>query len=115
MSIKKFYLASSCYKMRTKWEILIPLLLTFVLVCGFTVSGAYAANRHKQTEPDDGKDTVALYTNSTEIIGFQQGEQTTMKEVIISIKENEKSLYGNDMPTVIGGETKSYVNYDKRV
>lgn len=79
------------FKRKTKWGILISLLLMAVLVCGFTVSGAYVVNKH----PTDGTDTVALYTSSTEIIGFQQGEQTTTKEVAISIKESDVKMQLN--------------------
>lgn len=34
-------------------------------------------------------DTVSLRTNSAEIIGFTQGEQTTTKAVAISITEDD--------------------------
>ena len=83
------------FREKTKWGIFISLLLTVMLICGFTVSGAYVANRHNQTKPNDGTDTFALYTNSTEIISFQQGEQTTTKEVAISIKENDVKMQLN--------------------
>lgn len=76
------------FKKETKWGIFISLLLTAMLVCGFTFSGAYAAAGHSQTKPDDGTGAIALYTSSTEIIGFQQGEQITTKEIAISIEEN---------------------------
>ncbi len=77
------------FKKKTKWGLLISLMLTVMLICGFTVSGAYVASRNKQAEPDDGINTVSLYTNSAEIISFQQDEQETTKEVAISIKEND--------------------------
>lgn len=66
-----------------------------MLICGFTVSGAYVANKNKQAEPDDGINTVSLYTNSAEIISFQQDEQETTKEVAISIKENDVKMQFN--------------------
>ena len=78
------------FKKKTKWGILISLLLTAILVCGFTVSGAYVDNGHNQTKPN-----VKLYTNSAEIIGFEQGEQTTTKEVAISITENNVKIQLN--------------------
>ena len=72
------------FKKKTRWGIFISLLLTVMLVCGFTVSGAYVANRHNQTKPNVKTDTISLRTNSAEIIGFTQGEQTTTKEVAIN-------------------------------
>lgn len=83
------------FKKKTKRGLITSLLLTFMLVCGFSFFGAYAVNRHNQTKHDDGTDTVSLYTNSAEIISFQQGEQTTTKEVAISIKENDVKMQLN--------------------
>ncbi|MDE6389557.1 MAG: hypothetical protein K2L82_17405, partial [Lachnospiraceae bacterium] len=83
------------FKKKTKWGIFISLLLTAMLVCGFTVSGAYVANRHKQTNPNVKTDTVSLRTNSAGIIGFTQGEQTTTKEVAISITEDDVKIQLN--------------------
>ena len=83
------------FKKKTKWGIITSLLLTVILVCGFTFLGAYAANGNHQTMPDDGTGTVSLYTNSAEIISFQQGEQTTTKETAISIKENDVKIQLN--------------------
>ncbi len=80
------------FRKRPKWVIFISLLFTAILICGFTVLGAYVTNRHNQTKPNDGMDTIALYTNSAEIISFQQGEQTTTKEVAIRIKENDVKM-----------------------
>ncbi len=81
------------FQKKTKGGIFITLLLTAMLICGFTVSGAYVANRN--TKPDDGINTVSLYTNSVEIISFQQDEQTTTKEVAISIKEEDVKMQLN--------------------
>lgn len=84
------------FKKKPKWGIIISLLLTVILVCGFTFLGAYAANGHNQTMRDDsGMGTVSLYTNSAEIISFQQGEQATTKEIAISIKENDVKMQLN--------------------
>ena len=83
------------FKKKTKWGIFISLLLTVMLVCGFTVSGAYSANRHNQTKPDVKTDTVSLRTNSAEIIGFTQGEQTTTKEAAIRITEDDVKIQLN--------------------
>ena len=83
------------FKKKTKWGIFISLLLTLMLVCGFTVSGAYVANSHNQPKPDIKTDTVSLRTNSAEIIGFTQGEQTTTKEVAISITEDDTKIQLN--------------------
>ena len=77
------------FKKKTKWGIFISLLLTGILVLGFTVSGAYAADRHNQTA------TVSLHTSSTEIIGFKQDEQTATKEAAISITENDVKIQLN--------------------
>lgn len=83
------------FQKKTKWGIFISLLLTAMLICGFTVSGAYVADRNTHTKPNDGINTVSLYTNSAEIISFQQDEQTTTKEVAISIKENDVKMQLN--------------------
>ena len=83
------------FKKKTKWGIFISLLLTVMLVCGFTVSGAYVANRHNQTKPNVKTDTISLRTNSAEIIGFTQGGQTTTKEVAISITEDDVKIQLN--------------------
>ena len=83
------------FKKQNKWGIFIALLLTVLLVCGFTFLGAYAANRNHQIEPDGGTDTISLYTNSTEIINFQQGEQTTTKEAAIRITEEDVKIQLN--------------------
>ena len=83
------------FKKKTKWAITISLLLTVMLVCGFIVSGAYVSNRHNQTKPNVKTDTVSLRTNSAEIIGFTQGEQTTTKEVAISITEDDVKIQLN--------------------
>lgn len=83
------------FKKKTKWGIFISFLLTVMLVCGFTVSGAYIANKHNQTKPNVKTDTVSLRTNSAEIIGFTQGEQTTTKEVAISITEDDVKIQLN--------------------
>ena len=83
------------FKKKTKWGIFASLLLTIMLVCGFAFSGAYAANRQNQTNPNVGTDTISLYTNSAEIIGFQQGEQTTTKDVAIHITEDNVKIQLN--------------------
>lgn len=83
------------FKKKTKWGIFIALLLTVMLVCGFAISGAYVANRHNQTKPNVKTDTVSLRTSSAEIIGFTQGEQTTTKEVAISITEDDVKIQLN--------------------
>ena len=66
-----------------------------MLICGFTVSGAYVADRHNQTKPNVKTDTISLRTNSAEIIGFTQGEQTTTKEVAIRITEDDVKIQLN--------------------
>ena len=83
------------FKKKTRWGIFISLLLTAMLVCGFTVSGAYVANRHNQTKPNVKTNTISLRTNSAEIIGFTQGEQTTTKEVAIRITEDDVKIQLN--------------------
>ena len=83
------------FKKKTRWGIFISLLLTVMLVCGFTVSGAYVADRHNQTKPNVKTDTISLRTNSAEIIGFTQGEQTTTKEVAIRITEDDVKIQLN--------------------
>ncbi len=81
------------FQKKTKGGIFITILLTVMLICGFTVSGAYVVDRN--TKPDDGINTVSLYTNSAEIISFQQDEQVTTKEVAISIKEEDVKMQLN--------------------
>ncbi len=83
------------FKKKTKWWIFISLLLTAMLGCGFTVSGAYVANGNKQKNLDNATDTFSLYTNSAEIISFQKDEQTTTKEVAVRIKENDVKMQLN--------------------
>lgn len=90
------------FKKRTKWGIVITLLLTVVLICGFTFSGAYAANGRHQTKPDDGTDTVSLHTSSEEIVGFQPDEQTTAKEIVLNAIEDEVKIQLN---TVADGDS----------
>lgn len=69
------------FKKKNKWGIFISLLFTVMFVCGFTVSGAYAGNRHNQTKPNAKTDTVSLRTNSAEIIGFKQSEQSEEEQI----------------------------------
>lgn len=83
------------FKKKTKWGIVISLLLTVVLVCGFTFSGAYAADRRNQEKPNDGTNTVSLHTNSEEVVSFQQGEQTTVKDVALNITEDDVKIQLN--------------------
>ena len=83
------------FKKKSKWGIVISLLFTVVLICGFAFSGAYAADRQNQTKPDDGADTVSLYTNSEEIVGFQSGEQITSKDVALNITEDDVKIQLN--------------------
>ena len=83
------------FKPKTKWGISISLLLTGMLICVFTVLGAYAANGHRQTKPNVKTDTLSLYADSAEIIGFTQGEQATTKEVAISITEDDVKIQLN--------------------
>ncbi|MBD5140740.1 MAG: M56 family metallopeptidase, partial [Ruminococcus sp.] len=103
------------FKKKTKWVIFISLLLTVMLVCGFTVSGAYAANKHNQTKPNNGTDTVSLQTNSSEIIGFKQGEQTTTKEVAISITENDVKIQLNAVADGNSNRTLEVIDPDGEV
>ena len=90
------------FKKKTKWGIVISLLLTVVFICGFAFSGAYAADRQNQTKPDDGADTVSLHTNSEEIVGFQSGEQITAKDVALNITEDDVKIQLN---AVAGGDS----------
>ncbi|MDE6714242.1 MAG: M56 family metallopeptidase [Lachnospiraceae bacterium] len=83
------------FKKIPKWAIFTSVFLTVMLVCGFTLLGAYAANTHDQTNPNAGTDTVSLRTNSVEIIGFQQGEETTTKDVAINITEDDAKIQLN--------------------
>ena len=83
------------FKKIPKWAIITSVFLTVMLVCGFTFLGAYAANTHDRTNPNTGTDTVSLYTNSVEIIGFQQGEETTTKDVAINITEDDAKIQLN--------------------
>lgn len=83
------------FKKRTKWGIVISLLLTVVLICGFAFSGAYATNRHNQAKPNSGANTISLRTNSEEIVGFQPGEQTAAKDVALNITEDDVKIQLN--------------------
>ncbi|MDE5598094.1 MAG: M56 family metallopeptidase, partial [Lachnospiraceae bacterium] len=83
------------FKKIPKWGILTSLLLTAMLVCGFTFSGAYTANAHNQTNPNVKADTVALKRKPAEIIGFQQGEETATKDVAINIKNDNAKIQLN--------------------
>lgn len=90
------------FKGKTKWGIFASWLLTVIFVCGFSFSGAYAANTHNQKNPNVAKDTISLYTNSVEIIGFQQGEQTTTKEVAINVTEENVKI---QLKAVVDGDS----------
>ncbi|MDE7248539.1 MAG: M56 family metallopeptidase, partial [Lachnospiraceae bacterium] len=83
------------FKKIPKWGIFTSLFLTAVPVYGFAFLGVYAANTHNQTYPDAGTDTFALRTHSVEIIGFQQGEETTTKDVAINITEDDAKIQLN--------------------
>ena len=83
------------FKKISKRGIFISLLLTVALVCGFAFLGAYAANTHNRANPNAEMDTISLYTNSAEIIGFQQGEETTTKDVAINITEDDAKIQLN--------------------
>ena len=83
------------FKKIPKWAIFTSMFLTVMLVCGFSFLGAYAANTHNWTYSDAGTDTVSLRTNSVEIIGFQQGEETTTKDVAINITEDDTKIQLN--------------------
>lgn len=83
------------FKKIPKWGIFTSLFLTAILVYGFAFLGVYAANTHNQTYPDAGTDTFALRTHSVEIIGFQQGEETTTKDVAINITEDDAKIQLN--------------------
>lgn len=83
------------FKKIPKWGIFTSLFLTAILVYGFAFLGVYAANTHNQTYPNAGTDTVALRTHSVELIGFQQGEETTTKEVAINITEDDAKIQLN--------------------
>lgn len=81
------------FKEIPKWAILTSLFLTGMLVCGFRFLGAYTA--HHGTSPNAGADTVALRTHSVDLIGFQQGEETTTKDVAINITEDDVKIQLN--------------------
>ena len=94
------------FKKIPKWGILTSLLLTAMLVCGFTFSGAYTANAHNQTTPDSGTDIISLNRKSAKIIGFQQGEEVAAKDVTINITEDHAKIqlnavvYGDSLRTL---------------
>lgn len=90
------------FKGKTKWGIFASLLLTVIFVCGFAFLGAYAANTHNQKNPSIATDTISLYTNSVEIIGFQQGEQTTTKEVAVNVTEENVKI---QLKADVGGDS----------
>lgn len=83
------------FKKNTKWGVFLSALLTLVLICGFAFSGAYAANRPPQTDPDAGTDIISLHTNSAELLDFQQGEQATVKEAAVKITEDHVKIQFN--------------------
>ena len=83
------------FKKIPKWAMFTSLFLTVMLVCGFSFLGAYAANTHNGAYSDAGTDTVSLRTNSVEIIGFQQGEETTTKDIAINITEDDAKIQLN--------------------
>ncbi len=83
------------FKKIPKWAIFTSLFLTGMLVCGFSFLGAYAANTHNGTYPNAGANTVSLRTHSVELIGFQQGEETTTKDVAINITEDDAKIQLN--------------------
>lgn len=90
------------FKKKTKWRIVISLLLTVVLICGFTFSGAYATNRHNQARPNTGANTISLHTNSEEIVGFQPGKQTAAKGIALNITEDDVKIQLN---AVVDGDS----------
>ncbi|MCM1268353.1 MAG: M56 family metallopeptidase [Bacteroidales bacterium] len=83
------------FKKMPKWGIGIAFLFTVVFVCGSGFLGAYAANADHQANSAVGTDAVSLYTNSAEIIGFQDGEETITKEVAIHITEQNTKIQLN--------------------
>ncbi|MCM1047134.1 MAG: M56 family metallopeptidase [Clostridiales bacterium] len=83
------------FKKMSKWGICTALLFTVIFVCGFSYLGAYAANAHNQANSSAGTDAVSLYTNSVEIIGFKDGEETTSKEIAINITEHNTKIQLN--------------------
>ncbi|MDE5696773.1 MAG: M56 family metallopeptidase, partial [Lachnospiraceae bacterium] len=87
---------------KTRWGIFTALMLTVMIICGFAFSGAYAADAHNQASTDVGMDVVSLYTNSVEIIGFQQGEQTAAKDVALNITEDNVKIQLN---AVVDGDS----------
>ncbi len=90
------------FKRIPKWGIFISLFFTAMLVCGSTFLGAYAANTHNRTNLNAGTDTVSLRTHSVEIIGFQQGEEITTKDVAINITEDDAKIQLN---AVVDGDS----------
>lgn len=77
------------FKKIPKWAIVASLFLTGMLICGFGFLGAYAVNTHSGTYSNAGVNTVSLRTHSVELIDFQQGEETTTKDVAIDITEDD--------------------------
>lgn len=83
------------FKKISKLGILTSLLLTAILICGFTFLGAYTANAYHQTNPNVVTDAVSLNRKSAEIIDFQQGEEAAVKDVAISITNDNAKIQLN--------------------
>ncbi len=83
------------FKKIPKWGIITSLLLTFMLVCGFTFSGAYTANAHNKANPNIETDAVSLKRKAAEIIGFQQGEEAASKDVALNITDDNAKIQLN--------------------
>ncbi len=123
------------FREKTKWGIFMSLPLTVILVCGFTVSGAYAVNRHDQTKPDD--PFVLGFASDTDIPPAEnEDEQIADNSSLFTQMYDHYRTYGQTktdiqngyivntgvsfskrtMPIVTGGEgTSFYVNHDNSI
>lgn len=120
------------FRKKPKWVIFISLMLTVMIVCGFTVSGAYSANRHNQTKPNSKTDTVSSRANSAGTDGEQIADDSPLSAQMYDyyrtyeqtkadiqngyIVNTGVSFSKRAMPIVTGGRgTSFYVNHDNSI
>lgn len=123
------------FKKKTKWGIFISLLLTIMLVCGFTVFGV--SNRDNQKKPNDGTDAVPLHAKKKNDVKIPLNKEhikddsplyNQMYDYYRTYAQTEEDIQNGyivntgvsfperAMPIVTGGKgTAFYVNHDNRI